>query len=145
MIFFGLLGLYVLNLRNVAYEWSGETWASFVSFLNLGASSMTLATLTTRFVFPQFSMEGRRLWIVGMVPDGLKRVLMEKFWLSSLWAVSITLTLTGVSCWLLRLPGWMTVLFMATIVWMSSFERSDSRKRIASLSCGIAGTKLRPT
>ncbi len=119
VIFFGLLGLYVLNLRNVAYEWNSEMWAGFVSFLNLGASSMTLATLTTRFVFPQFSMEGRRLWIVGMVPFGLKRVLMEKFWLSSLWSVSITLALTLTSCWMLHLPAWMAVLFTATVVWMS--------------------------
>ena len=97
VIFFGLLGLYVLNLRNVSYDWSNEFWASFVSFLNLGASSMTLATLTTRFVFPQFSMEGKRLWIVGMVPYGMKRVLLEKFWLSSAWSVGITLTLTLLS------------------------------------------------
>ncbi len=119
VIFFGLLTLYVLNLRNVAYEWNSEMWASFVSFLNLGASSMTLATLTTRFVFPQFSMEGRRLWIVGMVPYGLKRVLMEKFWLSSLWSVTITLGLTIASSFMLRLPAWMAVLFTGTVVWMS--------------------------
>lgn len=119
VIFFGLLGLYVLNLRNVVYEWNSEMWAGFVAFLNLGASSMTLATLTTRFVFPQFSMEGRRLWIVGMVPDGLRRVVMEKFWLSSLGSVSITLVLTVISAWLLRLPLWMAVLFVATVVWMS--------------------------
>ena len=91
VIFFGLLGLYVLNLRSVAYDWSNQYWASFVCFLNLGASSMTLATLTTRFVFPQFSLEGKRLWIVGMVPNGLKRVLLEKFWLSSVCSAAITL------------------------------------------------------
>ena len=119
VIFFGLLGLYVLNLRNVSYDWSNEFWASFVSFLNLGASSMTLATLTTRFVFPQFSMEGKRLWIVGMVPYGMKRVLLEKFWLSSAWSVGITLTLTLLSSWMLKLPAWMTVLFSATVVLMS--------------------------
>ncbi len=119
VIFFGLLGLYVLNLRNVSYDWNNEFWASFVSFLNLGASSMTLATLTTRFVFPQFSMEGKRLWIVGMVPYGMKRVLLEKFWLSSAWSVVITLTLTLLSSWMLKLPAWMTVLFSATVVLMS--------------------------
>jgi ABC-2 type transport system permease protein len=118
-IFFGLIGLYVLNLRSVAQEWRTESWACFVSFLNLGASSMTLATLTTRFVFPQFSLEGKRLWIVGMVPYGLKRVLLEKFWLSSVCSASLTLALMLTSSWMLRIPGWLTLLFSATIVVMS--------------------------
>jgi len=119
VIFFGLLGLYVLNLRNVAYVWSSEFWATFVSFLNLGASTMTLATLTTRFVFPQFSLEGKRLWVVGMVPYGLKRVVLEKFWLSSFGSVVITLSLTLISSWMLHVPAWLTLLFSATGVMIS--------------------------
>ena len=119
VIFFGLLGLYVLNLRSVAYDWSNEYWASFVCFLNLGASSMTLATLTTRFVFPQFSLEGKRLWIVGMVPNGLKRVLLEKFWLSSVCSAAITLCLMLTSSWMLHIPGWLTLLFASTVIVMS--------------------------
>jgi len=119
VIFFGLLGLYVLNLRSVAYDWNNEYWASFVSFLNLGATSMTLATLTTRFVFPQFSLEGKRLWMVGMVPYGLKRVLLEKFWLSSVASAAITVPLMLTSSCMLRIPGWLTLLFASTIAVMS--------------------------
>ena len=119
VIFFGLLGLYVLNLRSVSYDWNNEYWASFVSFLNLGASSMTLATLTTRFVFPQFSLEGKRLWMIGMVPYGLKRVLLEKFWLSSVCSAAITVPLMLTSSWMLRIPGWLTLLFASTVVVMS--------------------------
>jgi ABC-2 type transport system permease protein len=118
-IFFGLLGLYVLNLRSVAHEGKNEAWACFVSFLNLGASSMTLATLTTRFVFPQFSLEGKRLWMVGMVPYGLKRVLLEKFWLSSVCSATITVGLMLVSSWMLQVPQWLTLLFTSTVVAMS--------------------------
>ncbi len=119
VIFFGLLGMYVVNLRNVSYDWNNEYWAAFVSFLNLGAASMTLATLTTRFVFPQFSLEGKRLWMLGMVPDGLKRVLLQKFWLSSLCSAAITLSLMSVSCVMLHVPAWLTLLFCATVVLMS--------------------------
>jgi ABC-2 type transport system permease protein len=119
VIFFGLLGLYVINLKNVTYDWHNEYWAVFIAFLNLGASSMTLGTLTTRFVFPQFSLEGKRLWIVGMVPFGLKRVLLQKFWLSSVVAILITVSLTLVSCLLLHVPAWLTLLFSATGVLMS--------------------------
>jgi ABC-2 type transport system permease protein len=119
VIFFGLLGLYVLNLRSVAYDRNTELWATFVSFLNLGASSMTLATLTTRFVFPQFSLEGKRLWMIGMVPYGLKRVLLEKFWLSSVCTAAITLVLMLTSSWMLQIPGGLTLLFASTVVVMS--------------------------
>lgn len=119
VIFFGLLGLYILNLRSVAYEWNNQYWASFVSFLNLGASSMTLATLTTRFVFPQFSLEGKRLWMVGMVPYGMKRVLLEKFWLSSVCSATITVVLMLMSSWMLSIPDWLTLLFASTVVVMS--------------------------
>ena len=80
---------------------------------------MTLATLTTRFVYPQFSLEGKRLWIVGMTPYGLKRVLLQKFWLSSFVSVVITLSLTLISSWMRREPGWLTLLLGATVVLMS--------------------------
>jgi ABC-2 type transport system permease protein len=119
VIFFGLLGLYITNLRHVTNDTQNEYWSVFIAFLNLGASSMTLGTLTTRFVYPQFSLEGKRLWIVGMVPYGLRRVLLQKFWLSSLCSMLITVSLTLVSCTMLRVPAWMTLLFSATVVLMS--------------------------
>ena len=80
MIFFGLLTIYVLNLRNVAYDFQSPFWSTMISYLNLAACALTLSTLTTRFVFPQFSLEGRRLWIIGLAPLGLPRVVMQKFW-----------------------------------------------------------------
>jgi ABC-2 type transport system permease protein len=91
----------------------------FVAFLSLGATALTSATLTTRFVFPQFSLEGRRLWIVGLAPCGLKHVLHEKFWLSSALTGMVTLALMLISAYRLKLPGWMTLLFAATTVLMS--------------------------
>ena len=78
MIFFGLLCIYVLNLRNVAFNFQNPFWETMISYLNLAASALTLSTLTTRFVFPQFSLEGRRLWILGLAPIGLERVVLQK-------------------------------------------------------------------
>jgi ABC-2 type transport system permease protein len=70
VMLFGLLGVYIINLRNFTHELTSPFWVNLVAFLNLGACSLNLATLTTRFVFPQFSLEGQRLWIVGMSPMG---------------------------------------------------------------------------
>jgi ABC-2 type transport system permease protein len=104
MIFFGLLCIYVLNLRNVSLSFQNKFWETMISYLNLGASALTLSTLTTRFVFPQFSLEGRRLWILGLAPIGLRTVLWQKFWLSCITATTITVILNVVSascfiCW----------------------------------------------
>jgi ABC-2 type transport system permease protein len=117
VIFFGLLALYILNLRNIKYDKDSLLW--MVSFLNLAACSMTLATLTTRFVFPQFSLEGKRLWLVGMAPLGLKKVLMEKFWLSTAASSLTTASLVLASCLMLRLGARMSAFFLATTLCMS--------------------------
>lgn len=119
MIFFGLLCIYVLNLRNVAFNFASEFWETTISYLNLAASSLTLSTLTTRFVFPQFSLEGRRIWILGLAPLGLVRVLWQKFWLSFLAAAAITVSLMIVSSVMLHLP-WKRVAFFAVAIALMS-------------------------
>ena len=52
MIFFGLLTIYVLNLRNVSFDLHSAFWSTMVSYLNLTACALTLSTLTTRFRLP---------------------------------------------------------------------------------------------
>ena len=115
MIFFGLLCIYVLNLRNVSFNFQSVFWETMISYLNLAASALTLSTLTTRFVFPQFSLEGRRLWIIGLAPIGLRKVLMQKFWSSCILSVSLTTTLMIVSSTMLHLPRTRVIFFAAAI------------------------------
>ena len=83
VLLLGLLGVYMMNLRSFTHQLTSPFWIHLVAFLNLGACSLNLASVTTRFVFPQFSLEGRRLWIIGMAPMGLGRVVRIKFWLAS--------------------------------------------------------------
>ncbi len=120
MVFFGLLCIYVLNVRNVAFDFKNPFWDTLISYLNLSASSLTLSTLTTRFVFPQFSLEGRRLWILGLSPIGLRKVLLQKYWLSSLTAMAITVSLMATSSLLLHLPWSKVAFFVVSIAVMSA-------------------------
>jgi ABC-2 type transport system permease protein len=110
MIFFGLLCIYVLNLRNVALDYQNPYWETLISHLNLAASTLTLSTLTTRFVFPQFSLEGRRLWIIGLSPIGMRKVLLQKFGFSCIGAMVVTVSLMTSSSMMLHLP-WARVIF----------------------------------
>jgi len=104
LVLFGLLGVYIINLRHFSQQLTNPFWVHLVCYLNLGACALNLATLTTRFVYPQFSLEGKRLWIVGMAPMGLVRVLETKFWLASRAALVLTIGLIFLSCHMLQLP-----------------------------------------
>jgi ABC-2 type transport system permease protein len=119
MIFFGLLCIYVINLRNVAFNFQNPFWETMISYLNLAASALTLSTLTTRFVYPQFSLEGRRLWIIGLAPIGLRKVLLQKYWMSCLTAMAITIALMITSSLMLNLP-WPKVAFFAAAIGLMS-------------------------
>jgi ABC-2 type transport system permease protein len=76
VIFFGLLGLYFFNLRSFNYNLA---YASMISFLNLAVAGLILSTFTTRFVYPMISLEGRRFWILGLLPVHRDQIVWSKF------------------------------------------------------------------
>lgn len=103
VVLFGLLAVYILNLRHFGAQLASPFWSHVVSYLNLCACALNLATVTTRFVFPQFSLEGKRVWIVGMAPIGLQKVIKTKFTLSTSISLCVTVGLMLLSGWMLRL------------------------------------------
>lgn len=119
LMLFGLLAVYLLNLRQFTRQMDQAFWISLTSFLNLGACSLNLATLTTRFVFPQFSLEGRRVWVIGMAPLGMARVVWWKFATATAATLVLTLGLTLLSCRMLRLDLAHTVYFAMAITVMT--------------------------
>ena len=120
LVLFGLLGVYIINLRQFSQQLTQPFWVHLVAYLNLAACSLNLATLTTRFVYPQFSLEGKRLWIVGLAPLGLERVVRAKFWLALVASMLITLTLVTLSCVMLKMP-FARVLYFAIAVTIMCF------------------------
>jgi len=120
VMLFGLLGVYVINLRNFTHQLTSPFWVNLVAFLNLGVCSLNLASVTTRFVFPQFSLEGRRLWIIGMAPMGMARVVKTKFWLASISSLFVTSGLITLSCYLLKM-SWDRVLFFGAVITVMTF------------------------
>jgi ABC-2 type transport system permease protein len=105
LIFFGLLGIYFLNLRSFAYSERDVFWKMLIAQLNLLATSLTLATFSSRFIFPQLSLEGRRFWVIGMVPMERDRILFGKLALSFFTSLAISETLIAVSSFMLRTPA----------------------------------------
>ncbi len=86
VILFGLLALYLTNMPTLRVEFSATNWFLAIPFLNLCAVSLILATFTCRFVFPLISLEGQKLWLIGVLPMDRGRILQAKF------AFSMTVT-----------------------------------------------------
>ncbi len=119
VMLFGLLGVYIINLRHFSQQITHPFWTDLISYLNLGACALNLATITTRFVYPQFSLDGKRLWIVGLAPLGLAGVLKTKLALALTTALALTLSLIWLSCRMLELSAARTVYFAVAIAVMA--------------------------
>ena len=79
LIFFALLIFYFVNIRRFAYDAFSPSWVNLVSFLNVSVVGLLLSTFTTRFTFPMISLEGRRFWVLGLLPVRRETVLWSKF------------------------------------------------------------------
>jgi len=115
-IIFGLLLMYSTNLRKLGYDLQSPFWIIVVSHLNLLVCCLALSTLTTRFIYPQFSMEGRRMWILGLSPVPLHRVLALKLRLGAgvlSLIMGMLIVVSGIS---LDLPGRRILFFCAAIL-----------------------------
>jgi ABC-2 type transport system permease protein len=103
VIFFGIMAIYIANLRNTSSFREEEFWRSWIACLNVGALTLILATLTSRFVFPLISLEGRRFWILGLAPLSYKQLVWQKFWLSVTTSLTFTAGLAVLSGYMLQL------------------------------------------
>ena len=119
LILFGLLTVYIINLRHFTHQLTNPFWIHLVSYLNLMACALNLATLTTRFIYPQFSLEGKRLWIIGMGPISLKKIIITKFWFAFIACLTITLGLIILSCRILKMPLDRTLFFAISVTIMT--------------------------
>jgi ABC-2 type transport system permease protein len=100
LIFFGLLLLYFANVdrfRQHKGDVNVLTWVNVVSFLNLAVVGLILSTFTTRFIYPLLSLEGRRFWILSLLPVERDSILWSKFLFASIgsWLPSAALILVS--------------------------------------------------
>ncbi|MEM7144363.1 MAG: hypothetical protein AAF591_04465 [Verrucomicrobiota bacterium] len=114
-VVFGLLLIYVLNIRNMGYDLDTAFWTNVLTFLNIAVCSLALSTLTTRFVFPQFSLDGHRLWVVGMAPFPLTKVLFQKLYLNVALTGTAIVALMALAGYMLKLPAERIAFFVIMI------------------------------
>ena len=123
MILFGLLFIYMINLRNAAevgqFRILIPFWQSLISMFNIGATAFVLSILTTRFVYPMLSLEGRQQWVIGLAPVGRTRLVWIKFFISWTGALVLCVPLALLSCFMLRADGFVTATALLTVAVLS--------------------------
>jgi ABC-2 type transport system permease protein len=83
VILLGLLFGYFITVHPVSYTMHFSQWVNIVSFMNLSVVGLLMSTFTTRFVFPMVSLEGRRFWLLGLLPLKRDSILWAKFLFSA--------------------------------------------------------------
>ena len=115
LIFFGILTFYFLNIRRLGYGEQTPPWQrNLLSFMNLAVTALILSTFTTRFIFPLLSLEGRNLWILGLLPLRRESILWGKFAFASGISLVATEILVLLSDFMLQVGP--TMIFIHTIM-----------------------------
>lgn len=115
VIFFGIMAIYTANLRNSGMIQAQPFWRVWVAGLNIGSLTLILATLTSRFIYPMISLEGRRFWILGLAPLTLRLLVWQKFALSVVLSGLFTLPVAVLSGRMLQLEAPVFLLTVFTV------------------------------
>jgi ABC-2 type transport system permease protein len=148
--FSGLMLLYFTNIRRFVENLAGP-YQNSISFLNLCAIALLLCTYTGRFVYPMLSLEGRKFWILGLLPLKRDQLLWGKFAFSMTGGLLIAEGLVLVSDFMLLMPATPILLHLLTVAvlaaglsglsvglgaCMPNFRESDPSK----IAAGFGGT-----
>jgi ABC-2 type transport system permease protein len=103
-IFAGLMLLYFANSPQFYQTDRGQPFQHVISFTNLLATAMLTCAYMSRFVYPMLSLEGRKFWILGLLPLARARLLWGKFAFAATGGVLVGAALISVSDLLLGMP-----------------------------------------
>ncbi|HWG46992.1 MAG TPA: hypothetical protein VN688_29785 [Gemmataceae bacterium] len=114
VVFSGLMLLYFTNIRRFVENLTAP-FQNSISFLNLCAIALLLCTYTGRFIYPLLSLEGRKFWILGLLPVRREQLLWGKFAFSTAGGLLIAEFLLLVSDFMLMMPLEAVLLHMLTV------------------------------
>src|SRR5262249_49315409 len=151
LIFTGLMVLYFANMRRFYQEELGRAYQNGISLMNLAATALLLCAYTGRFIYPMLSLEGRKFWVLGLLPLRRERLLWGKFAFSATWALLIAALLVVLSDLMLGMPGLVVGMHALTVAvlalglsglsvglgaWRPNFRETDPSK----IAVGFGGT-----
>jgi len=127
VIFLGLGVFYFSNMRRFYEKDIGRPFQNGISLLTLTATGFLMCAYTGRFIFPMLSLEGRKFWILGLLPLERDRLLWGKFAFSATGCLVFAEFL---------------VLFSDTMLGMSWTILIAHALTVAMLSFGLSGLSV---
>jgi ABC-2 type transport system permease protein len=115
VLFGGLMVLYFTNIRRLFLHDIDWVYQNSISVLNLCAIALLLCTYTGRFVYPLLSLEGRKFWILGLLPVERGQLLWGKFAFATTGGVAAAVALVLLSDLMLDMPADAIGLHAATV------------------------------
>jgi ABC-2 type transport system permease protein len=151
LIFSGLLVLYFTNMRRLMLTNVEWMYQNGLSLLNLATTGLLLCIYTGRFIYPMLSLEGKKFWILGLLPLRRERLLWGKFAFAAVGSLVIAESLILLSDLMLEMPWPALVVHLLTVAvlaiglsglsvglgaCMATFKETDPSK----IAAGFGGT-----
>ncbi|MFN0128080.1 MAG: putative ABC transporter permease subunit [Verrucomicrobiales bacterium] len=127
VVFALMLALGAGNLRSFTTRIPDGFDLSLIGLAQLAGTAVLLCAGLSRFIFPLVSLEGRRFWILGLMPIGRRQILAGKFAFAATCSTLAGLVIVVGSELLLGLPG--PTVFVHAIT-------------IASVAIGLSGLNV---
>lgn len=127
VVFTGLLILAVLNTRQFFSADVPLAYQQGLSLLNMTATGLLVCAYLSRFVYPLISLEGRKFWVLGLMPIRRDQLLWGKF----CFAITGSIVLAGGIILMSDI-----MLGMAPIICLAHFAT------VVMLACGLSGLSV---
>jgi ABC-2 type transport system permease protein len=153
LIFLGLVLLIFGNMRNAIFQQVSGPFRPAISLLNLTATGFLMCAYAGRFVYPMLSLEGKKFWILGLLPLERKKLLWGKFYFSTICTLLTGELLSNLSNVALGMPWPIFVIHSLTVAVLAlglsglstgmgatvpNFRESDPSK----IAVGFGGTMM---
>lgn len=151
VIFTGLLLLAVLNSRQFFEADIPAAYQQGLSLLNMVATGLLMCAYLGRFIYPLISLEGRKFWLLGLLPLKREQILWGKFAFAVTGSVLLAGGIILFSDLLLGMPLVAVGIHLLTVVllgvglsglsvglsaWLPNFRETDPSKIVL----GFGGT-----
>jgi ABC-2 type transport system permease protein len=120
LIFVLMATLYFFNMRSFYERDIGRAFQNGISLLTLAATAFLMCAYTGRFIFPMLSLEGKKFWILGLLPMKRDYLLWAMYAFSATGTLLVAEFLVVFSNWMLNMPWQIILVHAATVAVLSS-------------------------
>jgi ABC-2 type transport system permease protein len=110
-----MLAMGIVNFRSFTTHSPASRDLALVGLANLAGTAVLICAGLSRFVFPLISLEGRRFWILGLLPMARRQILAGKFAFAATGSALTGLVIVLGSELLLGLPAASVAVHATTI------------------------------